>query len=121
MAKQSWTYWRNRRDSNGLTEISLCTNYDSFISLSFIHFGIPYNFNSTLQQTGEISCLIEILLSLKFSRMVLMVFCYRYRMSLNTNGCVSTLINVTFYPKMVTECDRSVNECRLNKINVVLR
>ena len=119
MAKQSWTYWRNKRGSNGLTEISLCTNYDSFISLSFIHFGIPYNFNSTLQQTGEISCPIEILLSLKYSRMVLMVVCCRYRMALDTNGCVSTLMNVN--AKMVIECDRSVNECRWNKMNVVLR
>ena len=116
MAKQSWTYWRNRRGSNGLTEISLCTNYDSFISLSFIHFGIPYNFNSTLQQTGEISCLTE-----KYSRMVLMVVCCDYRMTLDTNGCVSTLMNVAFYAKIEIECDKSVNECRLNKMNVVLR
>ena len=50
-----------------------------------------------------------------------MVFCYRYRMSLDTNGCVSTLINVTFYAKIVIECDRNVNECRLNKMDVVLR
>ena len=53
--------------------------------------------------------------------MVLMVVCCRYRMSLDTNGCVSTLMNVIFYAKMVVECHRSVNECRLNKMNVVLR
>ena len=122
MAKQSWTYRRNKRGSNGLTEINLCTNYDSFIPLSFIHFGIPYNFNSTLQQTREISWSIEILLSLKYSRMVvLMVVCCRCRQPLDTNGCVSALMNVTFYAKMVIECDRRVNECGLNKINVVLR
>ena len=103
IAKQSSKYWRNKRGSNGLTEISLCTNYDSFIPLSFIHFGIPYNFNSTLQQTGEISCLIEILLSLKYSRMVLMIVRCRYRMPLDTNGWVSTPKNVTFYAKMVIE------------------
>ena len=121
MAKQSSTLWRNKGSSNGLTETSLCTNYDSFIPLSFIHFGIPYNFNSTLQQTGETSCLIEIFLSRKYGRMVLMVVCCRYRMLLDTNGCVPTLMNVTFYAKIVIECDRSVNECRLNKMNVVLR
>ena len=49
------------RDSNCLIEFSLCTNYDSFILLSFTHFGIPYNLKSALQQTGEISCVIEIL------------------------------------------------------------
>ena len=49
------------RGSNCLTESSLCSNYDSFIPLSFIHFGIPYNLKSTLRRTGEISCVIEIL------------------------------------------------------------
>ena len=52
--------------------------------------------------------------------MVLMVVCWRYRMPLDTNGCVSTLMNVTYYAKMVSENDRSVNECRLNKRNVFL-
>ena len=52
--------------------------------------------------------------------MVLMVVCCRYRMPLYTNGCASTLMNVTFYAKMVTECDRSVNECRLNRMNVAV-
>ena len=53
--------------------------------------------------------------------MVLMVVYCRYRMPLDTNGRVSTLMNVTFHAKMVIECDRSVHECRLNKMNVVLR
>ena len=77
IAKQSSKYWLNKRGSNRLTEFSLCTNYDSFIHLSFIHFGIPYNFKSTLQQTKEISCVIEILFSLMYSRMVSMVVCWR--------------------------------------------
>ena len=40
-----------------------------------------------------------------------MVVCCRYRMPLDTNGCVSTQMNVTFYAKMVVECYRNVNEC----------
>ena len=50
-----------------------------------------------------------------------MVVCYRYRRSFDANGCVSTLMNVTFYAKMLIESDRNVNECRLNKMNVFLR
>ena len=50
-----------------------------------------------------------------------MVVCCRYRMPFDANGCVPTLINVTFYAKMFIESDRSVNECRLNKMNVFLR
>ena len=42
----------------------------------------------------EISCLIEILLSLVYSRMVLMVVCWRYRMPFDANGCVPMLMNV---------------------------
>ena len=81
----------------------VCTNYDSFTPLSFIHFGIPYNLKSTLQQTEVVSSVIEILLTLMYSRMVLMVVCWCYRMPLDANGCVSTLMNVTFYAKMVIE------------------
>ena len=115
--KQSSKYWRNKRSSNCLTDFSLCMNYDSFIPISIIHFRIPYNLKSTVQQTGEISCVIEILFSLMHSRMVLMVVC-RYRMPFGVNGCVSTLMNVTFDAKMLKESDRSVNECRLNEMNV---
>ena len=77
---------------------------------------MPYNLKSTVQQTEEMSCAIEILLSLMYSRMVLMVVCCRYRMPFDGNGCVSTLMNGTFYAKMLIESDRSVNECRLNKL-----
>ena len=56
-----------------------------------------------------------------YRRMMLMVVCWRYRMPLDVSGCVSTLMNVAFYAKMVIESDRSVNECRLNKMNVFLR
>ena len=120
IAKQSSKYWRNKRGSNCLIEFSLCTNYDSFIPLSFIHFGIPYNLKSTLQHTGEIPCQIEILFSLMYNRMVLMVVCCRYRMPFNANSFVSTLMNVSFYAKILNESDKSVNECRLNKMNVFL-
>ena len=51
--------------------------------------------------------------------MVLMVVCCRYRMPFDANGCVSTLMNVNFYAKkMLIESDRSINEWRLNKMNV---
>ena len=92
VAKQSSKYWRNKRGSNCRTEFSLCTNYDSFIPLSCVHLGIPYNLKLTLQQTGEISCVIELLFSLMYSRMVLMVVCCCYRMPFDVNGCVSTLM-----------------------------
>ena len=36
----------------------------------------------------------EILLTLMYSRMVVMVVCWRYRMPFDANGCVSTLVNV---------------------------
>ena len=121
IAKQSLKYRRNKRDSNCITEFNLCTNYDSFIPLSLIHFGIPYNLKSTLHKTEQVSSVIEILLSLMNSRMVLMVVCWPYRMPLDANGCVSTLMNVTFHAKMVIGSDRSVNECRLNKMDVFLR
>ena len=111
MAKQSSKYRRNERDSKCLTEFSLCTNSDSFIPLSFIPFGIPYDLKSILQQTGEISYVIEILFNLMYTRMVLMVVCCRYRMPFDSNSCVSSLMIVTFYAKMLIEGDRSANEC----------
>ena len=47
--------------------------------------------------------------------MVLMVVCCRYRMPFDANGCVSTLMNVSFYAKILVVSDRNVNEYRLNK------
>ena len=47
-----------------------------------------------LSGSREISCLIEILLSLMYSRTVLMVDCWRYGIPFDADGCVSTLINV---------------------------
>ena len=100
MAKQSSTNLQNKRSSNCLTEFSLCINDDSFIPLSFINVGIPSNLKSTQQQTGEISCVNEILFSIMYCRRVLMVVCWRYRSyygviegHFNANGCVSTLMN----------------------------
>ena len=112
---------RSKRGSNCLTGFSLCNNYDSFIPLSLIHFRIPYNLKSELQQTGEISCVIEFLFSLMYSIMVLIVVCWRYRMPLDANGCVSTLRNITFIARMFIERDKSVNECRFNKMNVCVQ
>ena len=97
IATQLSKYWRNKRCSNCLTKFNLCTNYDNFIAISFINFGIPYNLKSTLEQTGELSCVIEILFSLKYSRMVLMVVCCRYRIPFDVYGYVCTKMNVTFY------------------------
>ena len=53
-----------------------------------------------------------------YSGMVLMVVCCRYRMPFDANGCVSTLMNVTFYAKTLNERDKSVNEYRFVKMNV---
>ena len=41
-----------------------------------------------------------------YTRMVLMVFCWRYRMPFDANGCVSTLVNVD-WTKLTNFC---VNE-----------
>ena len=43
-----------------------------------------------------------------YSGMVLMVVCCRYRMPFDTNGCVSTLMNVILYAKTSNEHDKSV-------------
>ena len=40
------------------------------------------------------SCVIDILLSLMYSRIVLMVVCWRFRIPFDANGYVSTLANV---------------------------
>ena len=40
-------------------------------------------------------------------------------MPFDANGCVSKLVNVTFYAKNLNERDKSVNECGINKMNVV--
>ena len=56
-----------------------------------------------------------------YSRMVLMVVCWRYRMPFDAHGSVFTLMNVTFYVNILIENDKSVNECQLNKMNVFLR
>ena len=121
MPEQSSTYWRNKRGSNCLTEFSLCTNYDSFIALTFIHFWILYNLKSTLQQTREISWVVEILLSLMYSRMMLIVIFWRYRISFDANSCVSTLMKVIFYAKILIECDKSIDECWFIKMNAFSR
>ena len=56
-----------------------------------------------------------------YSRMVLLVVCWRYRMPIDANGCVSTLMNVTFCGKTLIKRDKSVNEYRFVKMNVFLR
>ena len=43
--------------------------------------------------------------------MMLMVVFWRYRMPFDALGCVSTLMNVTFYAKILIESDKSIDEC----------
>ena len=50
-----------------------------------------------------------------------MALFWRNRMPFDAHGCISTRMNFTFYAKMFIESDGSVNECRLNKMNVFLR
>ena len=52
---------------------------------------------------------------------MLMVVCWHYLMLSDANSCVSILMNVTFYVKILNERDKSVNECRFNKMNVFSR
>ena len=46
-----------------------------------------------------------------YSRMMLMVVFLRYRFRFDAHGCVSALINVTFYVKILIERDKSIDEC----------
>ena len=41
-------------------------------------------------------------------------------MPFDAHGCVSTLMNVTFYAKILFEHDKSIDECRFIKMNVFL-
>ena len=73
------------------TSNSLTRKYIYFIQSAFISVGTqPYASKRILkrQQTREISCYIEILLSVMYCRMVLMVVCWLYRMPFDANGCV---------------------------------
>ena len=47
-----------------------------------------------------------------YTRMVLTVVFWCSRMPFDAHGCVSTLMNVTFYAKTLIERDKSVHECR---------
>ena len=53
--------------------------------------------------------------------MVLMVVFWRYRMPFDAQGSVSTLMNVTFYAKVLIECDKSIDECRFIEMNAFSR
>ena len=50
-----------------------------------------------------------------------MVVIWGYRMPFDAHGCVSTLINVTFYAKILVERDKSIDGCRFIKINASSR
>ena len=50
------------------------------------------------------------LLSLMYTRMVLMVVCWRYRMPFDASGYVSTLVNVDWIKWMLWELKASVND-----------
>ena len=96
--------------------------YDSLIPLSFMLFGIPHNLKSTVQQTGEISGVFEILFSLMYSRMVLTIACCRFSMPFDANGRVFTLMSLSMQKKrMLIQSNKSANEYGLNKMNVFLR
>ena len=56
-----------------------------------------------------------------YTRMVLMVVFWDYRMPFDAHGCVSTLMNVTFWAKILIERDKSIDECRFIKMNAFSR
>ena len=56
-----------------------------------------------------------------YSKMVLIVVFWRFRMTFDAHGCVSTLMNVTFYVKILIERDKSIDECRFIKMNALSR
>ena len=56
-----------------------------------------------------------------YTRMVLMVVFWRYRMPFDAHGCVSILINDTCYAKILIERDKSIDECRFIKMNAFSR
>ena len=56
-----------------------------------------------------------------YTRMVLMAIFWRYRMPFDAHGCVSTLIDVPFYAKILIERDKNIDECRLIKMNAFSR
>ena len=59
------------------------------------------------------SCVIEILLSLMYNRMVLMVVCWHYGMTFNANGCVTALLNVDWIKSVyfcVNEFEVGIND-----------
>ena len=74
-----------------------------------------------MQQTEQMFCVNEILLSLMYNRMVLIVIQWRYRMPFCGNGRISTLVNATSWAKIINERHKSVNECRFNNMDALLR
>ena len=53
--------------------------------------------------------MIEILFSLMYTKMVLMVEIWGYRMPFDAHGCVFTLMNITFYAKILIERGESID------------
>ena len=57
--------------------------------------------------------MIDILLSLMYSRMMLMVICWCYRMPFDANGCISMLVSVDWIKWMyfcVNEFEFGINK-----------
>ena len=52
-----------------------------------------------------------------YAKMVLMVMSWGYRIPFDAHGCVSMLVNVTFYAKILMERDKCIDECRFIKMN----
>ena len=93
----------------------------NLLTVRSTHVRISYIPKSTIQQIGKMCCIIEILFSLFYKRIVLMVVCWCYWKQFNRNGFVSMLMNITFYAKILNERDKSVNERRLDKMNAFSR
>ena len=77
--------------------------YVRMMKVLFLYLLYVSEFGKTLsrpfQQTGEIFCVSEILYSLMYARMVLMVLFWRSRRPIDAHSWVSRLMNVTFYAK----------------------
>ena len=56
-----------------------------------------------------------------YTKIVLMVVFWGYRMPFDAHGCVSTLMKVTFHAKILIERDKSIDECRFIKIKAFSR
>ena len=71
-----------------------CIRYFASYLRAIIVNNLLTGFVRLIKQARYFSCVIEILLSLMYSRIVLMVVCWCYGMPFDANICVSTLMNI---------------------------